>query len=88
MRSIVEYLGCGTYYPSPTIDIGVFIVAKFAENLNKIIPFFDENSIIGIKSLDFADFKQVAELIKNKSHLTKSGLEKILSIKAGMNRGR
>ena len=88
MKSIVEYLGCGSYYPSSTKDIGVFIVSKFTDNLNKIIPFFDENSIIGIKSLNFADFKRVAEIIKNKAHLTSEGLDQIEKIKAGINRGR
>jgi hypothetical protein len=41
-----------------------------------------------VKALDFADFCEVAELIKNKVHLTSEGLKKIHIIKAGMNRGR
>jgi len=38
--------------------------------------------------LDFADFCKVAELMKNKAHLTQEGLEEIRQIKAGMNTRR
>jgi len=38
--------------------------------------------------LDLADFIKVAELIKAKNHLTSVGLNQILIIKSGMNKGR
>ena len=41
-----------------------------------------------MKALDFADFCRAAELMKEKKHLTKEGLEEIRQIKAGMNQGR
>jgi len=44
--------------------------------INKIIPFFNKYPILGVKSLDFAYFKEVAELVKNRKHLTESGLKK------------
>ena len=37
------------------------------------------------KSLDFIDFKNVSEMIKNKEHLTSEGFDKILEIKTRMN---
>jgi len=55
---------------------------------NKVIPFFDKYPILGIKSLDFADFQKVAELVKNKEHLTAEGLSKIIQIVEGMNLSR
>ena len=55
---------------------------------DKIIPFFEINPIMGVKHCDYSDFKTAAELIENKFHLTQTGLKKILSIKAGMNKGR
>lgn len=88
MKSLEGYLGCGNYYPKSNTDIGEFIVGRFGDNLNKIIPFFDKYLIKGIKALDFADFKRAAELIENKAHLTEAGLEKIRLIKSGMNRER
>jgi hypothetical protein len=55
---------------------------------NKIIPFFNEYPILGVKSLDFADFKKVALLVKNKEHLKPEGLQKIREIAEGMNLSR
>lgn len=63
-------------------------VIKFEDILNIIIPFFEEYPIQGKKSSDLADFKKAAELIKNKEHLTLGGFNKILEIKAAMNKVR
>jgi hypothetical protein len=60
-------------------------IAKYSDLTQKIIPFFEKYPIVGRKSLDFADFKKVAELMQNKEHLTLDGLEKILKIQEGMN---
>lgn len=62
-----------------------FEVVNFSDILNIIIPFFDNHSIQGKKSLDFIDFKHVAEIVKSKDHLTSEGLNKILEIKVKMN---
>jgi len=40
-----------------------------------------------VKAKDFNDFCKFAEMMKEKKHLTKAGLEKIKKIKAGMNKG-
>ena len=58
---------------------------KFSDITDKIIPFFEKHLIKGKKSLDFIDFKQAAEIIKSKDHLTPKGFEQILEIKARMN---
>ena len=62
-----------------------FEVVNFSDIINIIIPFFDNHPIQGKKSLDFIDFKQVAEIVKSKDHLTSEGLNKILDIKVKMN---
>lgn len=66
-----------------------------ADIINIVIPFFEKYSIYGLKSLDFVDFKHVANLMLNNEHLNSEGaprrgapLDKILRIKAGMNRSR
>ena len=94
MNQLVQYCpaslqgGCGKFYTKSTQNVGDLVVGKFSDIRDKIIPFFNESPIIGVKYLDFMDFKKAAELIESKSHLSKSGLEQILLIKAGMNRGR
>jgi hypothetical protein len=61
-------------------------IIKFKDILEIIIPFFEDYPVQGKKSLDFSDFKKVAELIKNKEHLTPEGFNKILEIKTKMNK--
>ena len=86
MISLIELLKCGKIFKNrETFD---FKVSKLSDILNKIIPFLKKYPILGMKALDFDDWCKVAELMKNKIHLTAEGLEEIRKIKAGMNRGR
>jgi hypothetical protein len=81
-------LGCGRYKERKGGMAGDFDVIKYSDFKNKIIPFFLEYPILGIKSRDFADFSKVVELMGKKAHLTQEGLDKIREIKSGMNTGR
>jgi hypothetical protein len=67
-----------------------FVVEISSDILDKIIPFCEKYPIVGVKGLDFADFKKkkAAEIMKVGGHLTKDGLEQIRIIKAGVNKGR
>jgi len=60
-------------------------IRNFTDIVNTVIPFFEKYPILGAKSLDFADFKKVAEIVKNKEHLTSSGFEQIKRINSTMN---
>ena len=62
-----------------------FRVTKKCDIQNIIIPFFKKHPVLGVKALDFADFCKVAEMMKEKKHLTKAGLEEIKKITAGKN---
>jgi len=88
MKSLVSYFGCGRYVPRNNKDFGEFIVIKYSDFTEKVIPFFNKHLILGVKAKDFDDFKKAAELMKNKAHLTPEGLEKIRLIKARMNKRR
>ena len=70
------------------MDAVDFMVTAFSDITNKIIPFLCEYPVLGKKSEDFKDFCAIADLMKDKKHLTTEGLEPILRIKAGMNTGR
>ena len=86
MNKLIKSLGCGIICErEKVID---FRVTKFAYIENKIIPFFNNYPILGVKSKDFSDFVLIAELMKENKHLTKEGLEQIKKIKVGMNTGR
>ena len=85
MKSLIEYFNCGNI--SKTKDTFVYRVDKFSDIQNKIIPFFKKYQIQGVKHLDYFNLVSVIELMKNKAHLTKEGLDQIRKIKAGMNKG-
>ena len=83
---IVKNLGCGKVYKKGE---GLYYrVFKLSDITEKIIPFFKKYPILEVKALDFKDFCLVAEIMMDKKHLTKEGLEQIRKIKAGMNTGR
>ena len=87
MILIKEYLNCGCV-TKHSENVVALIVTKFSDIENKIIPFFKKYPIYGVKALEFADWCKVAEMMKQKKHLTAEGLEQIRKIKTGMNKGR
>lgn len=88
MKSLLEYLGCGKLIKIKDRDIVRFKVEKFADLIEKIIPFFESYKIVGIKCLDYKDWVKVANLMIDKNHLTVEGLDQIRKIKDGMNKKR
>ncbi len=88
LKSFIEYFDCGNYYLKSDKDLSEFVVEKFSNIFNNIIPFFKEYPIFGIKALDFADFCEAADIMKVGGHLTEDGLKKIMEIKARMNKNR
>jgi hypothetical protein len=64
-------------------------MTKYSDIVNIIIPFFDSYPILGMKSLDFEDFKKVSKIIETKEYLTKPSMyNEIIKIKSGMNLAR
>ena len=57
------------------------------KELKVIIEHFDKYPLITQKQADYKAFKLVYFIIKNKEHLTKEGLRKIVAIRASMNLG-
>jgi len=84
---IAEYLACGKIYKHSTNAV-VYRVSKRSDLTEIIIPFFIKYPILGVKALDFKDFCSISELIKNKAHYSKEGLDQIIQTKANMNTGR
>lgn len=88
MKRLVTDFGFGYYSVRSTKSVGDFVVTKFTDINEKIIPLFHKYPLLGAKRLDYVDFCKVVELMKNKAHLTAEGLDQIRKIKAGMNTGR
>lgn len=86
INSLIEFFGCGKVYKrNNAVD---FRVTKITDVTDIIIPFLNLYKIIGIKNQDYLDWCTVAELVKNKEHLTYEGLNKIKIIKDKMNTKR
>lgn len=88
VHNFISFFGCGNQTVRSNNIACDFVVSKFSDICQIIIPFFDKYPLFGVKAKNFDDFKKVAEIIRVKGHLTDSGLEEILKIKAGMNSGR
>lgn len=86
LKSFIYTLNCGRYIAKA--GYGEFIVEKFTDVFDKLIPIFEEFKLQGVKSKNYEDFKKAAILIKNKKHLTREGLDQIKKIKGGMNKNR
>ncbi len=88
LESFAQFFGCGNSFIVEKSGIITFSVKKFSDITDKIIPFFEEYNIQGVKAKDFNNFKEASILMKSKLHLTKEGLDKILLIKSRMNFNR
>ena len=79
MSNLVNYFNSGAIYEN-TGNVK-FFVSKFSDIQEIIIPFFQKYPLQGYKLIDYDKFCTVAELMKNKDHLTPEGLDKIIEIK-------
>ena len=88
IMSLIDYLGCGNFRERKGGLAGDYIVYKLSDITDKLIPFFDKYPILGVKSLEYNDFKLVSNIMKKKEHLTKKGINQVIKIQSGMNSKR
>lgn len=81
-----DIFGCGKVYnQSSKGGVQDFMITGLGDITKKVIPFFLAHPLKGAKLKEFLDFVKVAELMQNKAHLSKEGLEEIRCVKLGMN---
>lgn len=88
MESLVIFWGCGKVFLRYRENKVDFQILKIKDLSEKVIPFFQNHSLQGVKSLDFSDFCKAVEIMKVKGHLRKEGIDQIHKLKMGMNTGR
>ena len=88
MQKIVEYLGSGNIYKYAGKSAVSLNIVDFKDITNIIVPFFNENPIIGIKLYDYLDWCKIHNLMLNRFHVTVEGINSIRKIKSAMNTGR
>ena len=84
LKEIRNYLGVGclSVRGSEVFEFYAFSI----EDLSVIIDHFDKYPLLTQKAVDFELFKLAFNIVINKEHLTQGGLEKLVAIKASMNR--
>lgn len=87
-NKIKNVLECGFIYKYLKRNIIDLRISNIEDVYYKMIPMFNKHKIIGVKSLDYLDFRLAAELVNKKDHLTLEGLEEIRKIKSRMNKNR
>lgn len=85
VNNFIDFFGCGNFTVRSNKIACDFVVSNLSDICKIIIPFFDKYPLFGVKAKNYADFKKAAEIMRVKGHLTDSGLEEILKIKARMN---
>jgi hypothetical protein len=88
MECLKNYLGSGNIYKYPRKSAVVLTIFKFSDIANIIIPFFETNSVLGVKLCDYLDWCKIAKLMNEGSHLKLEGLNLIRDKNSGMNTGR
>ena len=86
LQEIQTYFGVG-YIRNDLNNKVKFKVESVKDIVNKVIPHFDKYPLITQKLADYLLFRDVVNMMINKEHLTKEGLNKIVSIKAVINLG-
>jgi hypothetical protein len=64
-----------------------FEITKPAELEERVFPFFERFRLRGPKARDLAVFRQITTLVQQGRHLSCTGIEEILALRAPMNRG-
>jgi len=87
LDAIKNRLGCGYIKPNsksdPTDKSLAYVVRDLPSIKDIIIPFFEGRLVI--KKRTFKKFKKIIELVSQKKHLSKKGMEQILDISYSMN---
>ncbi len=82
-----KHLQCGTMRQRKD-GVWYYEVNNLTAIVENVIPFFRRFGFLSAKKKrDFSKFRQLAELMQEKKHLTPEGIREILAIRADMNDG-
>ena len=87
LYALKEHFGCGVVRVNHAARMA-YRVRGLKHLLERIVPFFVEHPLKTRKNVDFQKFRDVLLMMDAGEHLTASGIDKIRTIAAQMNRGR
>lgn len=88
LEKFITFFNCGRIKKYYLNSVYYYVVTNIKDITNKIIPFFNKYNTMDVKSLNLADWREGAYLIKGKAHLSKVGVEHIRTIQSRMNSKR
>ena len=91
LDDMARYFGCGKVFANRRHDnhredLCRYVVSRFADLRDVIVPFFEEHQLRTSKRDNFEKFAHVIRLMEERQHLTISGLVQIAEIAETMNR--
>jgi hypothetical protein len=87
LERIQHFFGVGTITIRKNDNCYIFSVQSIKHLVNAIIPHFEKYPLLTKKRIDFLLFKSAVELINAGEHLHLEGLQKIVNIRASLNKG-
>jgi hypothetical protein len=86
LKKIQSFFGVGNITIRKKDGAIFYTVQSIKDLTNVIIPHFLKYPLLSKKRADFLLFKSIVDLMNKGEHLTTEGLNKIVGIKASMNR--
>jgi hypothetical protein len=82
---MIDELKVGKIYRNKSRPDASELQISSIKEMKLIVDYFDRQSLLSQKYADYLLFKEAYLLISNKEHLTRKGLEKLVSLKASSN---
>lgn len=87
LKKVQNFFNVGSIRISSSKLVASYKVTKLNDLINVIIPHFDKYPLQSVKSIDYQLWRNCVHLMSEGEHLTQTGLQKIVSVKASINRG-
>nr|QCW06963.1 hypothetical protein [Drechslerella brochopaga] len=87
LEKIQSFFAVGTIRKNKVNNSVIFAVQSVKDLTTVIIPHFDKFPLITQKRADYELFKQVVTILARKQHLSLSGLQEVVNLRASINNG-
>src|SRR5438874_8060009 len=85
LLAIRDHFGCGSIRPDRSDSTLKYEVRNINDLIERVVPHFEQYSLLSSKSKDFERFAAICKLVHRKAHLTEAGLREIVGLAMEMN---
>ena len=86
LESLQSYFGVGKIVKSGEYA-SAFVVRSLKDITDKVLPHFDNYPLKTKKRADYLIWREIVMIMNNGDHLTKSGVQNIINLRASLNKG-